>query len=65
MIIDTTGRVAGRGAYLCVDAGCWTRAVERGAIARALEAPVPSELREVLEAGPDHLLTQGGMRGQE
>ena len=41
MIIDETGRVAGRGAYLCRDAGCWTLAVERGALGRALEAPVP------------------------
>ena len=51
MTIDETGRLAGRGAYLCRDAGCWTRAVERGALGRALEAPVPAELREALAAG--------------
>jgi predicted RNA-binding protein YlxR (DUF448 family) len=65
MIMDDTGRVAGRGAYLCRDAGCWTRAVERGALGRALEAPVPSELREALLAGPSTLNTEGGARGQE
>jgi predicted RNA-binding protein YlxR (DUF448 family) len=64
--IDESGRVAGRGAYLCRDAGCWTRAVERGALGRALEAPVPPELREVLLAGPQALNTTGGAaRGQE
>jgi predicted RNA-binding protein YlxR (DUF448 family) len=65
MTIDETGRLAGRGAYLCRDAGCWTRAIERGALGRALEASVPPELREVLAAGPTTLMTEGGARGQE
>ena len=65
MTIDETGRLAGRGAYLCSDAGCWTLAAERGALGRALEAAVPPELREALVAGPDTLMTQGGARGQE
>ena len=65
MTMDDTGRLAGRGAYLCRDAACWTLAVRRGALGRALEAPVPPELREVLAAGPDMNLTQGGARGQE
>jgi predicted RNA-binding protein YlxR (DUF448 family) len=65
MTIDETGRLAGRGAYLCRDADCWTRAIERGALGRALEATVPSELREVLAAGPSTLMTEGGARGQE
>ncbi len=65
MTIDSTGRLAGRGAYLCRDAGCWTLAVRRGALGRALEAPVPTDLREALEAGPSTLNTEGGARGQE
>jgi predicted RNA-binding protein YlxR (DUF448 family) len=65
--IDETGRLAGRGAYLCRDAGCWTLAVERGAVGRALEAPVPQELREALLAGPTKMtMTPGGTTsGQE
>ena len=64
--IDETGRLAGRGAYLCRDADCWTRAVERGAVGRALEAPLPPELREVLLAGPAMMtMTGGAARGQE
>jgi hypothetical protein len=65
MTIDQTGRLAGRGAYLCRDAGCWTLALERGALGRALEAPVPQELREALAAGPSTLNIEGGTRGQE
>ena len=45
--IDETGRLAGRGAYLCREAGCWTTALERGALGRALETPLPAELREI------------------
>ena len=65
--MDETGRLAGRGAYLCRDAACWTLAVERGALGRALEAPVPPELRAVLLAGPEMMTmtTRGGARGQE
>ena len=65
MTMDETGRLAGRGAYLCRDAACWTLAAERGALGRALEAVVPPELREALLAGPAMMTTQGGARGQE
>ena len=65
MTMDETGRLAGRGAYLCRDAGCWTLAAERGALGRALAAAVPPELREVLLAGPTKMTTEGGARGQE
>ena len=65
-MIDETGRVAGRGAYLCRDAGCWTTALGRGALGRALEAPLPAELREALLAGATTMTTdEGGARGQE
>lgn len=65
MTMDETGRLGGRGAYLCRDAGCWTLAAERGALGRALATAVPPELRAVLLAGPDMMTTQGGARGQE
>jgi uncharacterized protein len=64
--MDETGRLAGRGAYLCRDAGCWTLAAERGALGRALATAVPQELRAALLAGPDNMtLTGGEARGQE
>ena len=65
MKIDETGRLAGRGAYLCRDAGCWTLAVERGALGRALEAAVPDDLRATLAAGPTTRMNEGGVSGQE
>jgi uncharacterized protein len=65
MKIDESGRLAGRGAYLCRDAACWTLAAERGALGRALEATVPTELREVLGKGPTMMTDEGGARGQE
>ena len=49
--IDETGRLAGRGAYLCADGSCWRQAVERGTLQRALEAKLPEELRQRLLAG--------------
>jgi uncharacterized protein len=65
--IDDTGRLAGRGAYLCRDQACWTTALERGALGRALEAPVTAELREAMTARATQLTmtTEGGERGKE
>jgi predicted RNA-binding protein YlxR (DUF448 family) len=65
--IDESGRLNGRGAYLCRDAACWATALERGALARALEAPVTAELREAITAHATTLTTttEGGERGKE
>jgi predicted RNA-binding protein YlxR (DUF448 family) len=59
-MIDETGRVAGRGAYLCRDAACWNTALGRGAIGRALEVPLPVELRETLRAAAATMTTTDG-----
>jgi predicted RNA-binding protein YlxR (DUF448 family) len=65
--IDETGRAAGRGAYLCRDAGCWTTALGKGALGRALEVPLPAEVRETLLARAAEMTMndEGGVRGQE
>jgi hypothetical protein len=55
MVLDETGRVAGRGAYLCRDAACWDTAGRRRAIEHALGATVPDDLAAILAAGPDAL----------
>jgi predicted RNA-binding protein YlxR (DUF448 family) len=66
VVLDETGRVAGRGAYLCRDGACWKLALERGAITRALNVPVPPALREALAVGPNpNQPIEGGARGQE
>ncbi len=51
--MDTTGRIAGRGAYLCADGSCWATAVKKRALDRALSTRLPDELRAVLERGPN------------
>ena len=35
--VDPTGKLDGRGAYLCHDDACWTRAERRKAVERALQ----------------------------
>ncbi len=48
--IDPTGRLAGRGAYLCADRPeCLSKAVKTRALERALETPIGSDLYEILK----------------
>jgi predicted RNA-binding protein YlxR (DUF448 family) len=49
--IDTTGRANGRGAYLCADGSCWSVALKKKAIERALSASLPADVRAHLEGG--------------
>jgi predicted RNA-binding protein YlxR (DUF448 family) len=48
VVIDPTGRLNGRGAYLCDKPGCWRKAAESDALARALNTAVTEELRMIL-----------------
>jgi uncharacterized protein len=66
--IDPSGRAAGRGAYVCRVAECIDNAITKGALSRALNTPLPPDLRETLTDGlADHPNTtiEGGARGQE
>jgi hypothetical protein len=66
VLLDPTGRQAGRGAYLCADAACWRLASTKRALDRALETPLPPDIRAMLEAGaPEPPNIEGGARGQE
>jgi hypothetical protein len=51
VVMDSTGRLAGRGAYLCADGSCWRLALDKGTLQRALEVPLPETLKEQLRAG--------------
>ncbi len=53
--IDPTGRLAGRGAYLCKDAACFDTAGRKRALEHALRAAIPADLAVQLAAGPDGL----------
>jgi predicted RNA-binding protein YlxR (DUF448 family) len=46
--IDATGKMNGRGAYLCDDPACWRRALSSNALSRALNIDLPAEAVERL-----------------
>jgi predicted RNA-binding protein YlxR (DUF448 family) len=49
--VDPSGKHAGRGAYLCLERGCWEVALKRTAIERALKiAQLTPEDRQALVA---------------
>ena len=60
--IDPTGRLPGRGAYLCADGACWSAALKKHSLERALEASLPPDLRAQLATG-DPMTIEGGIRG--
>ena len=62
LLLDPTGKVAGRGAYLCADGTCRAAALKKGAIERALKSPLPPALLEQLRAA-DPTIIEGGIRG--
>jgi predicted RNA-binding protein YlxR (DUF448 family) len=68
VVLDPTGRLAGRGAYLCDDPACREAAMKKSALSRALAAPIPDALRaELLVTAAPTAMTkdEGGARGQE
>ena len=68
VIVDSSGRAAGRGAYVCRTAECVDTAIRKGALGRALRTPLPVDLRTTLTDGIADPLTipiEGGIRGQE
>jgi predicted RNA-binding protein YlxR (DUF448 family) len=46
--VDATGKVSGRGAYVCADAACVDRAVRSGRLAGVLERPLSEDIAERL-----------------
>ena len=51
VVLDRSGTLEGRGAYLCADGACWVTALKRSALQRALRTSLPTELRTRLEHG--------------
>jgi uncharacterized protein len=48
VVIDPTGKLNGRGAYLCDKPTCWDRAVRTGVLANALKTTINTETAETL-----------------
>lgn len=67
MILDESGRAAGRGAYVCRTAECLDKAITKGSLSRALKTPLPTDLREALAGSLTTMNTiiEGGAGGQE
>jgi Protein of unknown function (DUF448) len=50
--IDATGRMPGRGAYLCRDAACWDTAARKRALEHALKTTIPADVTATLASSP-------------
>ena len=48
IVRDLSGKLDGRGAYLCADATCWQRAASSDLLARALRQPLREKDRQRL-----------------
>ena len=47
--LDFSGKLNGRGAYLCPDPQCLTKAHKAKSLERSLEVPIPQEVYERLQ----------------
>lgn len=64
-MIDPTGRQSGRGAYVCQGTDCLDLAIRKGALARALETPLPAAFLEAVTGVITMNTIEGGASGQE
>jgi predicted RNA-binding protein YlxR (DUF448 family) len=48
VVVDPTGKMDGRGAYVCNSEECRRVAFDKGSLERALGVPIPTELRAQL-----------------
>jgi uncharacterized protein len=65
VVADPTGRVAGRGAYVCAGTDCLHIAITKGALRRALDTPLPAAFLQSVEAEATTQHIEGGAHGQE
>ncbi len=49
VVLDTTGRKNGRGAYICADMECLKKARAHKGLERSLKTAIPTEVYESLE----------------
>ena len=50
IVLDSTGKRAGRGAYVCPDAACLKKARKSRALERAFAVEIPEAVYDALEA---------------
>ena len=51
IVLDATGKLNGRGAYICPDESCFGEALKKGRLSGALETEVSAETIEKLKSG--------------
>ena len=49
IVLDITGKKNGRGAYLCKDRGCLTKAIKTKGLERSLKISIPAEVYDTLQ----------------
>ncbi|MDD3173523.1 MAG: YlxR family protein [Herbinix sp.] len=49
IVIDSTGKKNGRGAYICCSVSCLKKAIKTKGLERSLKVSIPKELVEILE----------------
>lgn len=64
VVVDLTGKAAGRGAYLCRRPECWAVALRRDVLAGALRASLSREDQTVLEAFAASLALSAALSGE-
>ncbi len=52
--LDLSGKLSGRGAYLCRDEACLLKAIKTRALERALEAPLSEETKNAIRSEIEH-----------
>ena len=50
IVLDTTGKKSGRGAYVCPEMECLKKARKSRALERAFELAIPDEVYDAMEA---------------
>ncbi|WP_394926458.1 RNase P modulator RnpM [uncultured Robinsoniella sp.] len=58
LIIDTTGKKNGRGAYLCFSKECFEKAVKSKGLERSLKMSIPQSVYEGLKKEIEHIETK-------
>ena len=57
-LIDATGRLNGRGAYVCVNTECLHKAVKSKGLERSFKTPIPRDVYDLLAKEMEKLETR-------
>ena len=58
VVLDSTGKMNGRGAYLCKSTECFAKARKTKGLERSLKVSIPEEVYDKLEKEMNHLETR-------